>query len=519
MGAPRRRHQELPDRRGRLRAEGRSSSPRPGPRTPPTSWPRSTSAAPSAPPTASDSVKQMIDRVVNRYHEEGLERGYFEDDDEASDVQGRADPPARDPEGSLQLAGVVQRRLAPQGPGAVLRVLHPLGRGRDEVDPQLVRRRGNDLQGRLRLRHQPVDDPLLEGASEVRWNRVGSGLVHARRRRFRRNDQVGWRHTACRQDGRAQRRPPGRQGLHLVQGARGAEGTGSRARPASTWTSTARTSHSIQYQNANNSVRVTDEFMQAALDDKDWDLKAVTTARPIETVKASELLREISEAAWECADPGIQYDTTINDWHTCPNTDRINASNPCSEYVHVDNSRLQPGVAQPHEVRRRQTTASTSRRTSTRSRSCSSRRRSRSASPATRPRRSRENSHRFRQLGQGYANLGALLMSQGLAYDSDEGRAWAGSDHRDHDGSLLRHLGQDRRSGSGRSRSTPRTRADAPGHEQAPRRRLRDPRGPGSRTSWSTPLARSWDEALALGESTVTATRRRRCSLRPARSA
>jgi len=98
-------------------------------------------------------------------------------------------------------------------------------------------------------------------------------------------------------------------------------------------------SHSIQYQNANNSVRVTDEFMQAVLDDKDWALKAVTTGDPIKTVRARDLMRQISEAAWDCADPGLQFDTTINRWHTAPNTGRINASNPCftgDTLVHTD---------------------------------------------------------------------------------------------------------------------------------------------------------------------------------------
>lgn len=95
---------------------------------------------------------------------------------------------------------------------------------------------------------------------------------------------------------------------------------------------------SIQYQNANNSVRVTDDFMRAVLEDQEWHLKAVTTGEILKTVKARDLMRQIAQAAWECADPGIQYDTTINDWHTCPNSGRINASNPCSEYMHLDDS-------------------------------------------------------------------------------------------------------------------------------------------------------------------------------------
>ena len=96
-------------------------------------------------------------------------------------------------------------------------------------------------------------------------------------------------------------------------------------------------SFSIQYQNANNSVRVTDEFMQAVLDDAEWPLRA-RNGEVVETISAKELFREISLAAWECADPGLQYDTTINDWHTTPNAGKINGSNPCSEYMHLDNS-------------------------------------------------------------------------------------------------------------------------------------------------------------------------------------
>ena len=97
-------------------------------------------------------------------------------------------------------------------------------------------------------------------------------------------------------------------------------------------------SDSIQYQNANNSVRVTDEFMRAFEQDQDWKLKAVTTGETVQTVRARDLMRQIADAAWQCADPGMQYDTTINEWHTCPASGRINGSNPCSEYMHLDNS-------------------------------------------------------------------------------------------------------------------------------------------------------------------------------------
>src|SRR5579884_3879949 len=97
-------------------------------------------------------------------------------------------------------------------------------------------------------------------------------------------------------------------------------------------------SHSTQYQNANNSVRVTDEFMQAVVDDAEWQLRAVTDGTVMKTVRARDLMRQISKAAWECADPGMQFDTTINRWHTASNTGRINGSNPCSEYMHIDDS-------------------------------------------------------------------------------------------------------------------------------------------------------------------------------------
>src|SRR6202043_2870426 len=97
-------------------------------------------------------------------------------------------------------------------------------------------------------------------------------------------------------------------------------------------------SHSIQYQNANNSVRVTDEFMQAVVDDREWQLKSVKDGEPVKTLRARDLMQQISQSAWECADPGMQFDTTINRWHTASNTGRINASNPCSEYMHLDNS-------------------------------------------------------------------------------------------------------------------------------------------------------------------------------------
>ena len=183
-------------------------------------------------------------------------------------------------------------------------------------------------------------------------------------------------------------------------------------------------SFSIQYQNANNSVRVTDEFMHAVINDTDWDLKAVTDGTTVRTVRARDLWRGIATASWECADPGLQFDTTINKWHTAHATGRINGSNPCSEYMHLDNSACNLAsinllhyldengefdvasymhtievifTAQEILVGR--------------------------ADYPTEP--IGDTSRKFRQLGIGYANLGATLMALGLPYDSYQGRAWA----------------------------------------------------------------------------------------------
>ncbi len=185
-------------------------------------------------------------------------------------------------------------------------------------------------------------------------------------------------------------------------------------------------SHSIQYQNANNSVRVTDEFMQAVLDDRDWELRTVTTGEVARTVRARDLMRQISEATWECADPGMQFDTTINRWHTAPDTGRINASNPCSEYMHLDNSAC--NLASINLLRYLddddefdvEAFAHTVEVVFTAQEIL--------VGNADYPtEKIAETSRAFRQLGLGYANLGALLMARGLPYDSPEGRAWAGA--------------------------------------------------------------------------------------------
>lgn len=181
---------------------------------------------------------------------------------------------------------------------------------------------------------------------------------------------------------------------------------------------------SIQYQNANNSVRVNDDFMHAVENDEDWNLVGVKDKKVYKTLKARDLWRQIAQASWECADPGVQYDSTINDWHTTPKAGRINGSNPCSEYMHLDNSAC--NLASLNLLKFLKDDGSFD-------------------VPAYKhtveviflaqeilcgyseyPTESIDkNTRAYRQIGMGYANLGAMLMAQGLAYDSDEGRAQA----------------------------------------------------------------------------------------------
>jgi ribonucleoside-diphosphate reductase alpha chain len=178
---------------------------------------------------------------------------------------------------------------------------------------------------------------------------------------------------------------------------------------------------SIQYQNANNSVRVTDEFMEAVEGDEDWHLTARTNGEPVKTVDARDLMKQISDAAWRCADPGVQYDTTINRWHTCPESGRINASNPCSEYMHVDNSAC--NLASLNLMRFRREDGSFDTADFEHAVDIVFLAQEIIVSPSSYPTEEiGENARRFRQLGLGYANLGALLMSDGLPYDSEAGR-------------------------------------------------------------------------------------------------
>jgi ribonucleoside-diphosphate reductase alpha chain len=181
---------------------------------------------------------------------------------------------------------------------------------------------------------------------------------------------------------------------------------------------------SVFFQNANHSVRVTDEFMHAVMEDRDWQTRYVLGDQPCETHRARGLMKMMAEAAWQCGDPGVQFDTTINDWHTCPNTARINASNPCSEYMFLDDTACnlaslnlmkfvdEDGEFDAAAFRAACRTTITAQEILVDNASY--------PTPAI-----DRNSHDYRPLGLGYANLGVLLMDRGLPYDSDAGRSYA----------------------------------------------------------------------------------------------
>jgi ribonucleoside-diphosphate reductase alpha chain len=183
---------------------------------------------------------------------------------------------------------------------------------------------------------------------------------------------------------------------------------------------------SVQYQNANNSVRVSDEFMRAVEEGKEFDLLARRTGEVVERVDARKLMRDMAQAAWECADPGIQYDGTINDWHTCPESGRISASNPCSEYVHLDNSSCNLASINLLKFLRDDDTFDAARFAKITQLIITAM--DISICFADFPtEKIAETTRAYRQLGIGYANLGALLMATGHAYDSEGGRAIAAS--------------------------------------------------------------------------------------------
>jgi len=184
--------------------------------------------------------------------------------------------------------------------------------------------------------------------------------------------------------------------------------------------------NSIQFQNANNSIRITDEFMQAVERDGEWETKFIGTGEVAHRYRAQDVLDAIAQSAWKSGDPGVQFDTTINKWHTCPNSGRINASNPCSEYMHLDNSACnlasinllkfinKKGQFDVNDFKHTVDVFILAQEIIV----------GHSSYPTE---KITENAIKFRQLGLGFSNLGALLMSKGIPYDSEEGRAWGGA--------------------------------------------------------------------------------------------
>jgi ribonucleoside-diphosphate reductase alpha chain len=256
---------------------------------------------------------------------------------------------------------------------------------------------------------------------------------------------------------------------------------------------------SIQYQNANNSVRVTDDFMEAVEAGDDWHLTARTTGEPVKTLDARGLMNQIADAAWRCADPGVQYDTIINRWHTCPESGRINASNPCSEYMHVDDSACNLASLNLMKFRRedgsfdvepfehavdivflaQEIVVGFS---------------SYPTAEIT------ENANRFRQLGLGYANLGALLMSDGLPYDSDAGRNVAAAITALMTGRAYRQSALIAAGATGPYEEYEKNRAPHNGVMRMHRDASYDVDPTGIKGELLQAAQRAWDEAVELGE-------------------
>ena len=295
MGDPRRRHPELQGGRQRLRAARRGVPEVAGPRTPRTSSPRSTSAAPLGTPQRESCVRQMIGRVVDTITGWGVKDGYFATDDGRPDLLRRAHPPAGHPEGRVQLAGVVQRGGARHAPA----VLAPASSSPSTTPCRSILNwyveegtifKGGSGSG-INL------SPIRSSKEQLAGGGTASGPVSFMRGADASAGTIksGGKTRRAAKMVDPQRRPPRRPRLHLVQGRRGAARRGPCATPGSTWTSTARTAYSMQYQNANNSVRVTDEFMQAYRARPRLEAEGGhSPTRRVETVRARDLMREIA---------------------------------------------------------------------------------------------------------------------------------------------------------------------------------------------------------------------------------
>jgi ribonucleoside-diphosphate reductase alpha chain len=256
---------------------------------------------------------------------------------------------------------------------------------------------------------------------------------------------------------------------------------------------------SIQYQNANNSVRVTDEFMEAVAAGEDWHLTARADGSSVKTLDARDLMNQIADAAWRCADPGVQYDTTINRWHTCPESGRINASNPCSEYMHVDNSACNLASINLMKFRREDGSFDVSDFEHTVDVVFLAQ--EIVVGPSSYPTEEiGANARSFRQLGLGYANLGALLMSDGLPYDSDEGRNVAAAITSLMTGRAYRQSALIAAEATGPYEEYERNREPHNGVMRMHRDAAYEVDGTGIKGELLEASQRAWDEAVELGE-------------------
>ena len=256
---------------------------------------------------------------------------------------------------------------------------------------------------------------------------------------------------------------------------------------------------SIQYQNANNSVRVTDEFMEAVEAGEDWHLTARTNGKTTKTLDARDLMNQIAEAAWRCADPGVQYDTIINRWHTCPESGRINASNPCSEYMHVDDSAC--NLASLNLMRFRKEDGSFDVEDFEHAVDIVFLAQEIAVGFSSYPTAEiTTNANRFRQLGMGYANLGALLMADGLPYDSVAGRHVAAAITALMTGRAYRQSALIAADATGPYEAYELNRDAHNGVMRMHRDASHEVDGTGIKGDLLAAAQRSWDEAVELGE-------------------
>ena len=415
LGAPRRRADELEDRRDRLRA-ARRRVPRllVGQRL----HDRHHEVLPRRRRHRAARAQPAPAHRPRRAHlrpRRAREHGYFATEAGRRDLRARAHLDAAPPGVRVQLPGVVQRRHR-RRPQQVSACFILVGRRHDGLDPQLVPRGGPDLQGRLRRRPQPVADPLEQGAAAPR---AAPRPVRSR------SCAAPTPRAGTIKSGGATRRAakmvvldvdhPDIEEFIETKVARGGARSASCATPASTWTSAARTSPRVQYQNANNSVRVSDEFMRAVEDGA-----RVRPARPRDR-RGHRDGRRARRCSGRCARPPGRAPTPASSTTTrsttgtpTPRSGRITASNPCSEYMSLDNSSCNLASLNLLKFLKDDDTFDAAAVRARPSSSSSPRWTSRSASPTSRPRRSATPPATYRQLGIGYANLGALLMATGL---------------------------------------------------------------------------------------------------------